>query len=93
LFKVIVAYEPVWAIGTNKPCKIDDVLTVSIFIRKMFSTLFGFKKPELIKILYGGSVNSENAKKYVEEARVDGLLVGGKSLDGEEFLRIVSSFY
>ncbi len=93
LNKVIIAYEPIWAIGTNKPCPPESVLTISIFIRKTFSTLFGLKKTDKITILYGGSVNANNAKKYIEEARVDGLLIGSSSLKPEEFLKIIFSFY
>ncbi len=93
LHKVIIAYEPIWAIGTNRPCPPESVLTISIFIRKTFSTLFGLKKTDKITILYGGSVNANNAKKYVEEARIDGLLIGNSSLRAEEFLKIIFSFY
>ena len=93
LHKVIIAYEPIWAIGTNRPCPPENVLTISIFIRKTFSTLFGLKKTDKITILYGGSVNANNAKKYVEEARIDGLLIGNSSLRAEEFLKIIFSFY
>ena len=93
LHKVIIAYEPIWAIGTNRPCPPESVLTMSIFIRKTFSTLFGLKKTDKIAILYGGSVNADNAKRYVEEARVNGLLIGSSSLKAEEFLKIIFSFY
>ncbi len=93
LSKIVIAYEPIWAIGTKKPCSCEDVLMVSIFIRKIFVTLFGFKKTKEITILYGGSVSANNAKKYVEEARVDGLLIGSSSLKPEEFLKIIFSFY
>ena len=79
---LIVAYEPVWAIGTGKACGIFRAKKMNLFIRKIVKN---------IPILYGGSVNSENAKDYIEKADFDGLLVGKVSLDAEEFGKIVKS--
>jgi len=79
---LIIAYEPVWAIGTGKPCYPEDAKKVYLFLRKIF------KKNQ---ILYGGSVNSKNAKDYIKKAGFQGLLVGGASLDAEEFIKIVKS--
>ena len=82
LTKLIVAYEPVWAIGTGRACRIVEAKVARLFIRKIVKR---------IPILYGGSVNSQNAKDYVEKAGFQGLLVGGASLDAKEFIKIVKS--
>jgi len=76
-----IAYEPLFAIGTGKPCSIDKAKKMRIAIKK--------KLNENTPILYGGSVNSQNAKDYIEKAGFRGLLVGGASLDAEEFVKIV----
>ena len=82
LNSVIVAYEPIWAIGTGKACEIPEAKEVNLFIKEKIPG-----KP----ILYGGSVNSQNGKNYVKEAGFDGLLVGGASLKAEEFINIIKS--
>lgn len=81
---IIVAYEPVWAIGTGKNCSIEETKSSVALIKKLLGQIS-------IKILYGGSVNAENASGYLNEADVDGLLVGGASLKAEEFIKIVAS--
>ncbi len=83
LENLIIAYEPVWAIGTGNNCSIEDAKTSIDFIRK-------FVKPDL-GVLYGGSINSENSGAYIKEAGANGLLVGGSSLDAAEFVKIVKS--
>lgn len=88
---LIIAYEPVWAIGTGNPCKPDDALKATLFIRQTLSKLYNRKLAEEIPALYGGSVNSKIARDYIEEAGMSGLLIGGASLDGMEFVRIVKS--
>jgi triosephosphate isomerase len=84
----VLAYEPVWAIGTGNSCGIEDARQMSLFIRKVFSET-GISSA--IKILYGGSVNSANAAGYIKEAGFQGLLVGGASLVAEEFIRLVKN--
>lgn len=86
---VIIAYEPVWAIGSGKFCPIDEVHTMGLLIRKILTNLYNRNTSESVQILYGGSINSDNAPGYVREARMQGLLVGGASLDSREFIRIV----
>lgn len=80
LRKVIVAYEPVWAIGTGRACRISEAKETNLFIRKIVKD---------VPILYGGSVNSKNAKDYILKAGFDGLLVGSTSLDAKEFIKLV----
>jgi triosephosphate isomerase len=87
--KVVIAYEPIWAIGTGKPCSPDDALTATLFARKIISQIFSKKAARNIRVLYGGSVNSKNAKDYLKEEGINGLLVGGASLKPKEFLKIV----
>ncbi|MDI6883154.1 MAG: triose-phosphate isomerase [Patescibacteria group bacterium] len=89
--KVVVAYEPIWAIGTGNSCLPDEALTATLFLRKIISKIFSKKTAENIPILYGGSVTSENAQDYLREQGIDGLLVGGASLRTEEFTKIVKS--
>ena len=80
---VSVAYEPVWAIGTGENCSVQETKESIEFIKK-------FVKKDT-RILYGGSVKSENSGAYIKEAGSNGLLVGGASLDAEEFTKIVQS--
>lgn len=78
-----IAYEPVWAIGTGNNCSVEDAETAFEVIRKII--------PENIRILYGGSVKSENSGSYIKEAGANGLLIGGASLNAEEFVKIAKS--
>jgi len=84
-----IAYEPVWAIGTGMPCDPEEAQKMMLFIKKVVSGIYPLDK---IKILYGGSVNSKNAEEYIKESGYDGLLVGGSSLDPEEFSKISKLF-
>lgn len=79
--KVIVAYEPLWAIGTGMACGFKEAKKFNFSIRK----ILGGKN----SVLYGGSVNSQNAKAYIKEAGFQGLLVGGISLKAKEFVKVV----
>ena len=91
LSNVVIVYEPVWAIGTGKNCSIEDTISAVALIKKIVSGLYGSEATNNIRILYGGSVNSSNCAEYVKNAQVDGLLVGGASLDAKEFIEIVKS--
>jgi triosephosphate isomerase len=84
----LVAYEPVWAIGTGKTASPADASTVHAVIRSALRTLTG-EREEAVPILYGGSVNSGNATVLLAAPDVDGLLVGGASLDAEGWATIV----
>ena len=88
---LIIAYEPVWAIGTGNPCQPNDAMKSILFIKKTLSELYNRELAEEIPILYGGSVDSKNAKDYIKEAKMNGLLVGEASLDGREFIKIIKS--
>ncbi len=84
--KMVIAYEPVWAIGTGDNCSVDETMKSILFIRQTLSKLYNREIADSVKIIYGGSVNSENSASYIKEAGSDGLLVGGASLKPEEFL-------
>lgn len=87
---LIIAYEPVWAIGTGKVASSEQIAQVHAFIRFWFASHFNSTLAENIRILYGGSVKSNNAAQIMAISDVDGLLVGGASLDAGEFVKIVS---
>jgi len=88
---VVVAYEPVWAIGTGLTPTPDDVAEVHTFIRSRLADRFG-REAEAVRILYGGSVKPSNARELMAVANVDGALVGGASLKAEEFLAIADVY-
>ncbi len=85
---VVIAYEPVWAIGTGKEAKPDDAEEVIAHIRATVKRLFGEVSDE-VRILYGGSVKSSNIRGFMTRGTIDGALVGGAGLDPVEFARIV----
>jgi triosephosphate isomerase len=88
---LVIAYEPIWAIGTGNNCSINQTMSSILLIRKIISQLYTRELANNMKILYGGSVNSKNAAEYVKDAGTNGLLVGGASLHAEEFVNIVTS--
>ena len=90
--KLIIAYEPIWAIGTGKaasPEQANDV--IKNVVRKNLASLLGSETAEQIRILYGGSVKSNNANEFFSQSDIDGGLIGGASLKPEEFVKIVES--
>lgn len=89
LDQITIAYEPVWAIGTGNGAKPSDVKHAVDIIRKQTAHLFGKKASESIRVLYGGSVDKDNAQNYLQVKGVDGLLIGGASLDVYQFSEIV----
>ena len=89
--KTVVAYEPIWAIGTGRTATPQQANEVHGFIRELLSTEFGKDCAEKINILYGGSVKPENSGELLKMPEIDGALVGGASLDAESFERIVRS--
>lgn len=91
LKKIVVAYEPVWAIGTGKTATAQQAQDMHAVIRKHIAGKYGQEVAAEISILYGGSVNAANAKELFANADVDGGLVGGASLKSREFTEIIKS--
>ncbi len=87
--RLTIAYEPVWAIGTGETATSEQVAIAHRMIRKWLVQRFGEEAANLIRILYGGSVKPDNAKELMAVDSVDGLLVGGASLQAETFLPII----
>lgn len=85
---IVIAYEPVWAIGTGKTASIQNVVEAHTIIREHLKNIFGVSGLET-RILYGGSVKPENASEILSLDNVDGVLVGGASLDADSFAKIV----
>jgi len=91
LARIAIAYEPLWAVGSGKPCSPDDALTAVLYLRKLMAGRAGKKAADMVKMLYGGSVNSQNAREYLKSEQINGLLIGEKSLDIKEFLKIIKN--
>lgn len=89
---VVIAYEPVWAIGTGLTATPDQAQEMHAFIRKLLVEKYGKEQAENTTILYGGSCNSGNAGELFAQTDVDGGLIGGASLKAEEFIKIAGSF-
>ena len=88
--RITVAYEPVWAIGTGETATPDQAQEAIAGIRRHLTERFGASSAESIRILYGGSVKPENTADLIAQPDIDGLLVGGASLDPDAFARIVA---
>jgi triosephosphate isomerase len=85
---VVIAYEPVWAIGTGKTASDDQAQEVHVFIRQLIARLFNQSVADAVRILYGGSVKPDNVKGLMAQPDIDGALVGGASLKAESFAAI-----
>jgi len=90
--KIIVAYEPIWAIGTGKTATSQQAQEMLAYIRSLIAEKYGKEVAEEISILYGGSCNAGNAKELFGQPDIDGGLIGGASLKAEEFLTIINSY-
>ena len=86
--RVVIAYEPVWAIGTGRTATPDDADEMHRFIRGCVDTRFNASVAEGVRILYGGSVKPENARSLLERVDIDGALIGGASLDVDSYVGI-----
>lgn len=90
--KVVIAYEPLWAIGTGGiPATPHDVHEVAIFIRKVIGDLYGRTLGDSVRMLYGGSVDKDNARAFLDEGMAQGLLVGRASLNGKTFSALIDA--
>lgn len=87
---LIVAYEPVWAIGSGTPDTPEGAMMAAVLIRKTAVNIFG-QNAKNLKVVYGGSVNSTNAASFINHEGIDGVLVGGASLNPEEFIKIAAN--
>lgn len=86
---IVIAYEPVWAIGSGTFAKSSDVKEAVSVIRRQISALYGKEAAKEVRVLYGGSVDEDNAVEFLNTAGVDGLLIGGASLKAEVFAKII----
>ena len=89
--KIVIAYEPIWAIGTGKTATSEQAQEMHKYLRKVLADKYGNDVADNISILYGGSVKAANAKEIFSQPDVDGGLVGGASLIAEEFISIIKS--
>ncbi|HEX3729095.1 MAG TPA: triose-phosphate isomerase [Opitutaceae bacterium] len=89
--QVVIAYEPVWAIGTGKNASADQAQEVHAFIRGLLTKLFGEPAAQRIRILYGGSMKPANAPELLAQKDIDGGLIGGASLEARSFLDLVKA--
>lgn len=86
---IIIAYEPVWAIGTGKSATADNAMSARIMIRKVLAAFYPKTTANKIPVLYGGSTDSKNIVRFTKDAQMDGALVGDSSLNAKEFIKMV----
>jgi len=91
LDNIIIAYEPVWAIGTGQTATPEQAQEIHKFLRSLVEDIYSKKAAEKIRIIYGGSVNPDNAKDILDMPDIDGCLPGGASLDPMKFSKIIKS--
>lgn len=89
--KVIIAYEPVWAIGTGVTATPQQAQEVHVYVRQLINNIFGEDTAEKLIIQYGGSVKPDNAGELLSQSDIDGALVGGACLEADSFLKIIKS--
>ncbi len=86
---LVIAYEPVWAIGTGKTATPQQAQEVHKFIREKYSIMYGKESGNSLRIIYGGSVKPDNIKELMSQSDIDGALVGGASLKADDFIKII----
>ncbi|EZP74972.1 triosephosphate isomerase [Parageobacillus genomosp. 1] len=89
--QVVIAYEPIWAIGTGKSSTAEDANEVCGHIRSILADIFSEEVAQAVRIQYGGSVKPENIREFLAQEHIDGALVGGASLDPKSFLQLVEA--
>lgn len=89
LSRIVIAYEPIWAIGTGNTATPADAHEMKLFIQRILTDLYGRAVAMKVKVLYGGSVNAKNAEILLSEGAIDGFLVGGASINADEFIQII----
>ena len=89
--RVIIAYEPIWAIGTGKTATPEQAEEIHIFIRELIATIYGKNTAETVRIQYGGSIKPTNAKEIFKKENIDGGLVGGASLQSKSLYEIIKA--
>ncbi len=89
--RLIITYEPVWAIGTGLADTPDHALSAALLIRKIIGNLYGSEWTADLPVLYGGSVTSENAYDFIAQSGISGALVGGASLELQDFIKIIKA--
>ena len=87
---IVLAYEPVWAIGTGETASPEQAQEMHLFVRNLVDKVFGREIAENVSILYGGSVKPDNAKEIFSKPDVDGGLIGGAALNATDFFGIIS---
>ena len=92
ILDIVFAYEPIWAIGTGKSCLPDEAKVARLLLQKIIAKKYSNQLAQKIQIIYGGSVNSLNAKDFIKEAGFQGVLIGGASLNAKEFVKITEIF-
>ena len=88
---IVIAYEPIWAIGVQEAMKPEQVHEMSLFVRKVFSDIFTQDQAMKVPVLYGGSVNARNAAEIISRGQVDGLLVGRESINPVGFVELLKA--
>jgi triosephosphate isomerase len=89
LEKIIIAYEPVWAVGSDRTPSAHEIMEAKVLIRKVLVDMFGKKYAEMVKIIYGGSVNAKNIKEICLDPEMDGVLIGRETLLPHELIKII----
>jgi len=90
--KVVIAYEPVWAIGTGETATPEQAQEIHAHIRNIIASKYGQETADEVSILYGGSVKPDNAKEIFSQPDIDGGLIGGAALKLEDFSKIIEAF-